>query len=297
MTAHGMRVDSTAVIRGFRREGTAPPTVREVRDALAAAYPDCVFTGWTAAALHGAQFTEGHEPEIWLPQPRYRKGVIIRSGVLLPEDVVRVSRRSATIGALTAADIARRTEGDQAIAGFDQCIREDRYGRSVTTTAKVLAYLDAHPMFYNARRVREVLGESSTGADSPWETYTRLAAHRAGFRFFTTQCPVPGTPYHVDLGSARHRVALEYDGGYHRSVSQQRKDIARWNRITGQRWAIIRVTATTLRTDLAGFIARVDGELRLRGFDGPAPSTPILYLPASTDEPPVGPDSQRFLRS
>ncbi|NMD55381.1 MULTISPECIES: DUF559 domain-containing protein [Tsukamurella] len=268
-----------------------------MRDALAIAYPDAVFTGWTAAALHGALYTEGHPPEIWLPQQRTRKGVIIRVGQMLDEDMEIVLRRRATCGALTAADIARHTTDDEGIAGFDQCLRVDRYGRSVTTKGAVQAYLDAHPRFYGARRVRAVLAESSTGTDSHWETYTRLTVHRSGLTFFTPQSPVPGTQYHVDLGDQEHRIAIEYDGGYHRSIAQQRKDIRRWNAITDHKWVIIRVTSTTLTRDRAAFIARIESELRRRGWSGPTPTEPRLELPAGAmtkPEDPAPPESLGF---
>ncbi|WP_175400089.1 DUF559 domain-containing protein [Tsukamurella pseudospumae] len=261
---------------------------RDVRDALAIAYPAAVFTGWTAAALHGALYTEGHPAEIWLPQQRSRKDIIIRTGRLDEADIERVLRRRATSGPLTAADIARHSTDDEGIAGFDQCLRVDDYDRSVTTQEAVLAYLDAHPGFYGGNRVRAVLAESSTGADSHWETYSRLAVHRAGLTFFTPQAPVPGTGYHVDLGDGEHKIAIEYDGGYHRSIRQQRRDIRRWNAITGREWAIIRVTSETLTGDLAAFITRIESELRHRGWTGPPPTVPRLILPASaTAKPPT----------
>lgn len=211
--------------------------------------------------------------------------MIIRTGQLLSEDVELVLRRRATSAPLTAADIARHSTDDEGIAGFDQCLRVDKDGRCVTTKEAVLAYLDAHPGFYGGHRVRAVLAESSTGADSHWETYTRLVVHRSGLTMFVPQQGVAGTGYHVDLGDPEHKIAIEYDGGYHRSVAQQRKDIRRWNAITGQNWAIVRVTSETLTKDLATFITRIESELRLRGWSGPTPALPHLALPASATRP------------
>lgn len=91
---------------------------------------------------------------------------------------------------------------------------------------------------------------------------------------------MPGTPFHVDLGSARYRVAIEYDGDYHRSTEQQSIDIARWNAITDQRWTIIRVTSPMLLSGRAAFLDRVARELRKRGWRGPSPTVPPLKLPA-----------------
>ncbi|TWS18228.1 hypothetical protein FK529_16120 [Tsukamurella asaccharolytica] len=81
------------------------------------------------------------------------------------------------------------------------------------------------------------------------------------------------------MGSARYRVAIEYDGGYHRSGEQQRIDIARWNAITGQQWTIIRVTSPMLLSGRAAFLDRIARELRTRGWQGPSPTVPPLKLP------------------
>ncbi|GAB3129690.1 hypothetical protein GCM10027289_12800 [Tsukamurella serpentis] len=103
--------------------------------------------------------------------------------------------------------------------------------------------------------------------------------HRSGLDFFRPQQPIPGTPYHVDLGSQRYRVAIEYDGGYHRTDEQQRADVIRWNAITGQGWSLIRATSTTLLSGRAAFLDRVERELRSRGWNGPSPTVPKLTLP------------------
>ncbi|MET9326966.1 DUF559 domain-containing protein [Tsukamurella sp. NPDC003166] len=279
-TEHAIREESSSVIRGIRHDGAGGPSADEVRDALQLAYPGLVFAGWSAAELHGADYAAGHRPEIWLPVQGKRKGVVMRCGHLPAADIVETSGRLATSIVRTAVDLARFAEGDEKIVGLDQFIRIDRQGQSLTTKSAVMAYLDTHPRLYGANRVREVLDEASTGAHSPWETYSRLVVHRSGLDFFRSQQPVPGTPFHVDLGSARYRVAIEYDGGYHRSKEQQRIDIARWNAITYQRWSIIRVTSPMLLSGRATFLDRVAHELRTRGWRGPSPTTPPLKLPA-----------------
>ncbi|MET9325550.1 DUF559 domain-containing protein [Tsukamurella sp. NPDC003166] len=180
----------------------------------------------------------------------------------------------------SAVDLGRLVRNDEAVVGIDQYIRRDQEGRSITTKREIRAYLDTHPGLYGGKRVRAILEEADSGSQSPWETYSRLVVHRSGLDLFRTQQPVPGTPYHVDLGSGRYRVAIEYDGGYHRTDEQQRADVIRWNAITGQGWGLIRITSTTLLTGRAEFVDRVARELRTRGWRGPSPTTPKLTLPS-----------------
>ncbi|WP_415675542.1 endonuclease domain-containing protein [Tsukamurella hominis] len=278
-TEHALRQESTPVIHGIRHDGAATPSNDDVLEALESAYPDLVFVCWSAAALHGVEYAAGHRPEIWLPAQGRRHGVVMRCGHLPVEDVVTVSGHVATSIVRTAVDVARFAEGDEKIAGVDQFIRVDRLGRSLTTKAAILAYLDTHPGLYGANRVRDVIAEASNRAQSPWETYSRLVVHRSGLDFFRPQQPVPGTPFHVDLGSGKYRIAIEYDGDYHRSTEQQRIDIARWNAITDQKWIIIRVTSPMLLSGRAAFLDRVARELRARGWSGPSPTNPPLKLP------------------
>ena len=272
--------DSTAsVIHGVRADGDSSPTIEDVRAALMTAYPDGIFCGWSAAELHGVPYSAGHPPELWLPEQRRRKGVVVRCGHLPIDDVTTVSGWHSTTIVRTVVDLARLTRNDEAVVAVDQFIRRDAFGRSITTKRAILRYLDDHPGLYGGTRTREVLDEADTGAQSPWETYSRLVVHRSGLDFFRTQQPIPGTPYHSDLGSGRYRVAIEYDGGYHRTDEQQRADVIRWNAITGQGWGLIRATSTTLLSGRAEFLDRVARELRTRGWSGPSPVSPRLTLP------------------
>ncbi|ADG80201.1 hypothetical protein TPAU25S_02710 [Tsukamurella paurometabola] len=280
-TEHALRGASVSVIRGVRREGTEGPSGGDILDALQVAYPEAVFAGWTAAALHAVPYSDGHPPEIWLREQRRRQGIVVRCGHLAPSDVDVRSHRYVTSAVRTAIDLARFVPGDEAIVAVDQCLRTDSAGQSVTTKRDMIRYLDDHPRFYAGRRVRAVLDEASIGAESPWETYSRLVVHRAGFDMFVPQQPIPGTSYRVDLGSSKYAIAIEYDGAYHRSVPQQRVDIARWNTITGLGWSIIRVTSDTLLRNRPAFLARTEKELRSRGWRGPSPSIPPLRLPAA----------------
>lgn len=278
-TDRSVRDSTASVIHGIRSEAGSSPTINDVRAALLTAYPEATFCGWSAAELHGVPYSAGHPPELWLPEQRRRNGVIVRCGRLPIDGMTTVSGWPATTIVRSAVDLARLTRNDEAVVAVDQFIRRDSSGRSITTKRAILQYLDSHPGLYGGTRAREVLEEAVTGSQSPWETYSRLVVHRSGLDFFRTQQPIPGTPYHADLGSRRYRVAIEYDGGYHRTDAQQRADVIRWNAITGQGWGLIRATSTTLLSGRAEFLDRVAGELRTRGWSGPSPVNPKLTLP------------------
>lgn len=268
------------VIHGVRQSGADEVCLRDRLDALELVYPEAVFTGWTAAGLHGIEYAEGHPPELWLPKQRTRSGVIIRTGALPADDVRIVLGRRATSAVRTAFDLGRHEYRDQAIAAIEQCIRPNEFGIAATTVEEIEAYIRDHPGSHNTRAVRRALAEVVPGAQSPWETFTRLVVHRSGLVMFEPQCPIPGTALHTDLGSAGHRIAIEYEGDYHRGSEQHKRDIARWNRITGEKWTLILVSSTMLTSTPArtSFVAQIAGELHARGWVGPAPSTPELHL-------------------
>ncbi len=230
-TPYEIRARFQQVVRGVRMPAGRPVTFRDRLEAVLLLYPDAVFCGWTAAALHGVAYCADRPIEIWLPLPRRRQGVIIRGGALPDEDVITVEGLRLTTGTRAFVDIARFTEGDDAVVGADQCLRRRDDGRSATTAAQVVGYLESHRHLHRSRRVRSVLAEADGGAESPPETHTRLLLHRAGLTMFSTQIVIDGGRYRLDLGAEEFRVAVEYDGRDHTDPGQQSLDAARRNRL------------------------------------------------------------------
>lgn len=131
------------------------------------------------------------------------------------EDVIVIEGLRLTTGVRTFVDIARFTDGDDAVVGADQCLHVRDDGRSVTTMREVADYLDRHAHLHRSRRVRAVLTEADGGAESPPETHVRLLLHRAGLTMFATQIVIDGGRYRLDLGALEAKVAVEYDGRDH----------------------------------------------------------------------------------
>ena len=70
-----------------------------------------------------------------------------------------------------------------------------------------------------------------------------------GLTGFETQVPVPGLPYHLDLGRRDLKVGVEYDGEYHRDPAQHAKDLTRWNRLRRAGWLVYPLTTTMVTRD------------------------------------------------
>ncbi|TWS21985.1 DUF559 domain-containing protein [Tsukamurella sputi] len=266
LSPYEVRAQYQQVIRGVRIPADRPVTFRDRLDAVLLLYPDAVFCGWTAAALHGAAYCADRPVEIWLPNPRRRQGVVIRGGTMPREDVLVVHGIRMTSGVRTFVDIARFTDGDDAVVGADQCLRVRDDGRSVTTVRDVGDYLDSHAHLHRSRRVRAVLAEADGGAESPPETVTRLLLHRDGLTMFRTQVAIDRGSYRLDLGSEEFKVAVEYDGRDHADPDQQALDAARRNTLRHDHgWEVIVVTKKILAESAHDLLRQVRSALRDRG--------------------------------
>lgn len=264
-TAHAIRSRYQQVIHGIRLPTDEELTPAEIRRAVFQVYPAAVMCGWTAAQMHGVAFSDGHPVELWLPEHRQRKGLVVRRCTMPTADVVRGRGFALTTAVRTAIDLARFVPGDAAIAAVDQCVRIDRFGRSVTSLDELGRYLDRHARLHRSRRVREVLAEVDGRAESPPETHTRLLLHRAGFTFFVPQVKVGR--FRLDLAAADYRVAVEYDGEYHRDKDQHRRDIQRWNRLQQDHgWTVVLANEWSLKKGRDDLLRQVRAALRNRGW-------------------------------
>ncbi|BDZ48829.1 hypothetical protein GCM10025867_10700 [Frondihabitans sucicola] len=99
-----------------------------------------------------------------------------------------------------------------------------------------------------ARRLREAFGLVRADVWSPKETELRLIIVRAGL-------PEPpglnaaitdghgATIGHGDLVWPRQRLVVEYEGDQHRTDRRQwRRDVAKYERYSDERWRVVRVT-------------------------------------------------------
>lgn len=270
ISRHRIRTQYQQVLRGVRMPAGRPVTFQDRMNAVLLLYPDAVFCGWNAAALHGVAYCSDRPTEIWLPLPRQRQGLVIRGGAMPAEDVLERDGIRYTTAVRAVIDIGRFTPGDDAIVGIDQCLRVDDRGRSATTFDEVLRYLDTHPHLHRSRRVRAALAESDGRAESPPETHTRLLLHRDGLTMFTPQIEIDGGRYRLDLGAQEFQVAVEYDGRDHSDPGQQSLDVARRNTLRHDYgWEVLPVTAKLLESGRDDLLRQVRSALRDRSWTDP----------------------------
>ena len=119
-------------------------------------------------------------------------------------------------------------------------------------------------------RLREVLAMVRYPVDSPMETRTRLLLVAAGLPE-----PVCGRPVVVDggwiatpdLSWPQVRVALEYDGGHHRTDARQwAQDIRRRQMLEAHGWRVVVITAADVLRWPGQTVAMVAQVLRERGL-------------------------------
>jgi len=110
------------------------------------------------------------------------------------------------------------------------------------------------------RLARNALQLSDTRAESRPESNVRIALTAGG---------LPAEPQQViynkrgrflgrvDLALLKSKIAVEYDGRWHRTAAQRRRDAQRRKRIEREGWKFVIVTAEDLATDFAGVVAAV----------------------------------------
>lgn len=110
--------------------------------------------------------------------------------------------------------------------------------------------LERHHRVPGAARLKRALARARVGAESPWETRTRLALVDAGLPEPTVQHQV----WHrgrliavLDLAYADLRIDIEYEGDHHRSdPAQWDRDIERQRILARLGWTVVRVTRRDL---------------------------------------------------
>ncbi|TSE00464.1 DUF559 domain-containing protein [Skermania sp. ID1734] len=235
--------------------------------ALGVAYPEGVLAGWSAAALHGYRYLpENPLPEIILPRPAQRRsGVWIRYGELRADEVMDVYGYDVTTHTRTAYDLARRLDFDEAIALVDGLCH-----LALCDPKRILDSIT--PRARGIRRLPEIVELADAGAQSPWETRTRLLLMRAGFPRPITQHMFNGDNGQilaiVDMAWPEYRVALEYQGDHHRERVQYSKDVLRQNLLERLGWDVITATKELVTRYPDRLVERVAMALKRGGWAG-----------------------------
>jgi very-short-patch-repair endonuclease len=245
--------------RGVYADAGLPDSLAvRIRGARLLTPPSAVFSGRTAAYLHGARELADRRGPVEVTVPADVRfgpvaGLRIRRVDVPAQDVGDVGGWRCTTGIRTALDIARWEPLPEAVAALDVLL-----GRGVV----------------GARELQAAAGAGSGRGSRQAERAVRLADGRAEsqpesrLRVILALAGLPPVPQHVvrgprgeflarvDLAYPDLCLAVEYDGAWHAEDGQFARDRTRLNRLTAAGWAVLHVTAADLR-DPAALVARV----------------------------------------
>lgn len=119
-------------------------------------------------------------------------------------------------------------------------------------------------------QLRRVLLLADAGAESPWESKTRLVIIGAGLPRPQTQIEVlnewGAVIARIDMGWEEFKVGVEFDGAQHWTDPAQRtRDIDRLAELEARGWTIVRVSADLLRYRPDVVVSRVRNALLVAG--------------------------------
>lgn len=239
------------VMRGVYVDGETPDStelrIRALSLVVRAGHIAC---DRTAAWLHGIDVTGSAEPAAQVPievcalrwhAPTERPETRARTRDLAREDVHEIDGLLVTSPLRTALDLGCILRRRDALAALDQFRR--RFGFTEQELARGAV------RFFRRRGVvqlRRLIPLSDPRAESPRETWTRLAIVDAGL-----PPPVPQHEveydgrvlFRLDHAYPAERIAVEYDGAeFHHTVEQVEHDEARrrWLREHGWRVLVVR---------------------------------------------------------
>jgi Protein of unknown function (DUF559) len=203
-----------------------------------------IIAGLSASALHGAKWVDAAAAvEIIHSNRNPLPGIRVHGDDIAEDEVVVIEGIPATTPSRSALDLGCWYPRSEAVAAVDALARA-----TDLKMPDVDLLVQRYPGRRGIRQARAALNLVDGGAQSPKETWLRLLLIQAGLPRPQTQIQVcdefGDTLAYLDMGWADAKVAVEYDGGQHRSDRRQYTwDIRRLEYLERLGWIVIRVVA------------------------------------------------------
>lgn len=266
VTEHHLRTKYLRILPGiYADRGTKITAFVRAEAAWKWSRGEGALVGRSAAAVLGVKWVPDDSPaEVATSKRAPSVGIIGYRDVLKPDEVQRHGAMVVTTPLRTSFDLARRLPFDEAV------VMVDALGQLTGLTPRQLAeFAQRYPRARGQRQLRDVVAVADPGAQSPWETHSRLTIVRG-------KLPRPKSQHvirvhgkfvaRVDLAWPEWKVAVEYDGSHHfTDQAQARRDVERWNALTALGWTVIRVTKHQLRDGGATLVEQIRQVLRAAG--------------------------------
>lgn len=267
LTPHQLRTDFEMVHRNvyIPRATTLTAVTRAIATWLWSGRT-ATLAGLSAAALHRTAWIDD-----WLPAELNRagrdkaRGIISYSDTLDDDETTVCHGMRLTTPARTAFDLARRKGLTTAVIRLDALMHA-----SGLKLADVELLADRHRGARGIVQLRQVLPLTDGGAESPYETKTRLLSVGSGLPRPQTQIKVVNecgrVLARIDMGWEDWKVGVEFDGAQHWTDPAQRtRDIDRLAELEARGWTIVRVSADLLSRRPHVVVARVRNALLAAG--------------------------------
>lgn len=225
-----------------------------------------VVSGLAASALHGAKWVEPDTLiELVHLNRRPPRGVIVRGDRLLEGEAQVLGGIPVTTPARTGFDLGRRLPVDQAVERIDALMNA-----ADVKAEEIDAVIARHRRVRGLRSLRTVLKLVDGGAESPYETKTRVLLLRNGFPAPQTQIRIADrygvVVARLDMGWRQWRVGVDFDGAAHwTDPAQRERDVDRYWVLPELGWTDIRLTSSMLHNNPRRFLDRVSTALIANG--------------------------------
>ena len=221
------------------------------------------FSGRTAAWLHGLDFPPCDPVEVTVPTDvgiSRLSGVSLRRAALTGADLVVLRGLRTTCALRTVFDLGCRPSLTEGVVAVDMALHH-----GLVRLPELREWLALHNRLKGARQFRRVVAVAEPLAESPMETRLRMLLVSA--RLPRPEAQVSLHDEHgrflgrVDLYCPTHRLAIEYDGGTHRS--RLIEDNRRQNRLLNAGYRLLRFTVADIRDTPAAVVDQVRHALAL----------------------------------
>jgi len=230
LTRRELRRFYTPLYPGFWIPRGAEPTASErSRGAWLWSRRRGVLAGLSAAVMHNARWIDSETvPELVHDNRRPPPLITVHTDTLLPDETELRAGMAMTTPARTAFDLGRRSPLAEGVQRIDALLNA-----TGLTVADIEAVAQRHPGVRGLRRLRQTLELVDGGAESPYESLTRLTLVQAGFPRPQTQIRVYDefgrVVARLDMGWLEYLVGVDFDGAHHWTDPRQRNaDVDRY---------------------------------------------------------------------
>lgn len=211
---------------------------------------------------------ERREVHVGVPAPRRAlaaQGTVGHKLGVTSADLTMLHGMRVTTPERTWCDLATTLRLPDLVAAGDHLVRR---GKPLATIGTIAEAMTRHPGRRGRPLLRQALPLLDARAESPMESVLRVTLLAYGLEGFEPNVEVitRSGRHRVDLGFVDARVAVEYQGDYHRDPEQWRRDMTRISRLESHGWRVVQVNADDL-ADPGELVRRIRRVLLTRHGD------------------------------